>query len=121
MLLVPLLGGACVSPRYRARVRARAVPMFFDLAKSLRSLTISPAAAAIRQAHGMAQRRLAAGGATVPASKRSDDKAPADFVLPADVDASAVAAAIRNKLGVAVRLPDGGADSELHPLERRLG
>lgn len=89
--------------------------MLFSLGQSLRSLTGSPVATALAQAHRMARRRLADGGAA--ASARSIDKKPepADLVLPADVDALAVAKAVRAKLGIA-------ADADtLRPLERRLG
>jgi hypothetical protein len=89
--------------------------MFSSLSSVFRSLTRSPAATAIDQAHKMARRRIAAGGTATPA--RTDTKRPADFVLPIDADALAVARAVRRKLGMAEPVGDG-ADA-LHPLQRR--
>jgi hypothetical protein len=85
--------------------------MLSSLASSLRSLAVAPAAVALDQAHRMARRRLSVGGAA--REPRSGDPEPADFVLPADVDASALAATIREKLGMA------GGGHALHPLEQR--
>ena len=69
--------------------------MLFELARSLRSLTRSPAIAAIEEAHRMARRRFESGGATDgPADKPT---AP-DFVLPAGVDPLQVAMAIETNL-----------------------
>jgi len=60
------------------------VPNFTNL---FRSLTLSPAVRAIEQAHKMARRRIAAGGAARPTSARTEKKTePADFVLPVHAD-----------------------------------
>jgi hypothetical protein len=88
--------------------------VLFNIGRTLRSLTMAPATAAVRQAHIMAQRRLAEGGAAW--EPRSGDADPEDFVLSADVDAAAAAAAIRERLGIA------GGNDPLHPLRwRKLG
>ena len=46
--------------------------MFFNLAQTLRSLTMSPISTAVDQAHRMAQRRLEAGGPAVSARDHFD-------------------------------------------------
>jgi len=57
--------------------------MLFGLAQSLRSLTRSPIATALDQAHQMARRHPETGGPVVsPRSYADDDSVPADFVLP---------------------------------------
>jgi hypothetical protein len=71
--------------------------MLFGLGNTLRSLTTSPATAALQQAHRMAQRRLAAGGASGAVRQvenDDDDTGPADYVLPSDVNPALVAIAI---------------------------
>ena len=68
--------------------------MFFDLAKSLRSLTRSPLHWALHEAHRMARRHLESGGNVTPHNTIGDQ----DFVLPPDVSASAVASAIEDRL-----------------------
>lgn len=87
--------------------------MLFGLHNVLSSLTTSPATTAIDQAHRMAQRRLADGGAAPGLSGSEKKVEPVDLVLPDDVDAAAVAKAVRQQLGI----PD--SDDPLHPLERR--
>jgi hypothetical protein len=96
--------------------------MLFGLAQSPRSLTTSPAAAAISQAHRAARRRLEAGGAAVAGqSKAVDDRDdPADFILPPDIDAALVEAAIQGKLGGG-RLQAGLGKDALSVVERRAG
>ena len=90
--------------------------MLFGLTKSLAALTASPAATALDQAHKMAQRRLADGGAARTAQETGGDSAKTpDFLLPIDVDPAAVAVAVRRKLG----LKGSTSDDPLHPLERR--
>src|SRR2546430_16901941 len=69
--------------------------MFFDLAKSLRSLTRSPIHSVIHEAHRFARHHLESGGNVRPDCGGSDQ----DFVLPADVSASALASAIEGRLG----------------------
>jgi hypothetical protein len=49
--------------------------MLFNLAQTLRSLTTSPISTAVNEAHRMAQRRLEAGGAAVPARGRVEEGA----------------------------------------------
>ena len=68
--------------------------MFFDLAKSLRSLTRSPIHSVIHEAHRFARHHLESGGNVSPDCGGSDE----DFVLPPDVSASAVASAIDDRL-----------------------
>src|SRR4030081_1751823 len=68
--------------------------MFFDLAKSLRSLTRSPIDSVIHESHRFARRHLESGGNVTPHNTIGDQ----DFVLPPDVSASAVASAIEDRL-----------------------
>src|SRR5207302_942432 len=68
--------------------------MFFDLAKSLRSLTRSPIHSVIHEAHRFARHHLESGGNVAPHSTLGDQ----DFVLPPDVPASVVASAIEDRL-----------------------
>ena len=68
--------------------------MFFDLAKSLRSLTRSPIHSVIHEAHRFARHHLESGGHVTPHNTIGDQ----DFVLPPDVSASAVARAIEDRL-----------------------
>src|SRR5947208_13245989 len=68
--------------------------MFFDLARSLRSLTRSPVHWALHEAHRMARRHLENGGNVTPQNTIRDQ----DFVLPPDVSASAVGSAIEDRL-----------------------
>src|SRR3954465_15980837 len=73
---------------------------FFGLGNTLRSLTMSPATAAIPEAHRMARRRLEAGGPAAPAPRPiKADPVPADYVLPLEVPADEVFKAIEAKLG----------------------
>jgi hypothetical protein len=71
--------------------------MLFSVAPALRSLATTPAAVALDQAHRMARRRLADGGAA--REPRSGDGESADFVLLDHVDAAAVAPALREMFG----------------------
>ena len=58
----------------------------------------------------MARRRLESGGPATPASKQvKADRVPADYVLPADVDADEVSKAIEAELGKHGSLPGGAA------------
>jgi hypothetical protein len=68
--------------------------MFFDLAKSLRSLTRSPIHSVIHEAHRFARHHLESGGNVTPHNTIGDQ----DFVLPPDVSASAVTSAIEDRL-----------------------
>src|SRR5436305_5861966 len=73
--------------------------MLFGLAQSLRSLTASPMAGLVQEAHRMARRRLEAGGPAVPAPKPvKTDPVPADYVLPLDIPADEVSKAIEAEL-----------------------
>lgn len=75
--------------------------MFASFSPLLRSLTLTPATVAVDQAHRIAQRRLADGGAAPSLRSATNKKAePLDFVLPADMDTLAVAKALRAKLGI---------------------
>ena len=98
-------------------MRAWGMDMFFDLTKTLRSLTAAPATTAIDQARRMARARLQAGGAAVPVRKQGDQRVADDYLLPDGVDAAAVARGVRQKLGISEPVGDG-ADA-LHPLEQR--
>lgn len=95
---------------------------FLGLGSTLRSLTASPIQTAVNEAHRMARRRLEAGGAAAaPSPKRVEpDTAPAEFVLPADIDAKEVRKAIEAQLGDrgSVRGDPTGAPPVL---ERRAG
>jgi|HubBroStandDraft_3_1064219.scaffolds.fasta_scaffold64800_3 hypothetical protein len=89
--------------------------MLFELARSLRSLTRSPAIAAIEEAHRMARRRFESGGATRgPADKPNTP----DFALPAGVDPVQVAMAIERKLRSGRSLANS-SNGALKALQRR--
>src|SRR5438046_6273837 len=62
--------------------------MLFGLAQSLRSLTASPMAGLVKEAHRMARRRLEAGGSAAPCGGASDQHEIDEFVLPGDLDAN---------------------------------
>jgi len=64
--------------------------MFFDLAKSLRSLTRSPIHSVIHEAHRFARHNLESGGNVTPHNTIGDQ----DFVLPPDLSGAEVARAI---------------------------
>jgi len=68
--------------------------MFFDLARSLRSLTRSPLHWAVHEAHRMARRPLETGGSATP----DDTIGEQAFVLPPDVGAAEVERAIEDWL-----------------------
>jgi hypothetical protein len=95
--------------------------MLLGLAHSLRSLTTSPATAALQQAHRMARRRLAVGGASGPAQRLDDDSRDTDYALPPDVNPVLVAMAIRAKLHGGRASEAGLGDDLLDLLERRAG
>src|SRR4051812_29587738 len=92
--------------------------MLFGLAQSLRSLTRSPIATALDQAHQMARRHPETGGPVVsPRSYADDDSVPADFVLPPDIDADEVVKAVEARLREL-----GSSPMDAPPLiERRAG
>jgi hypothetical protein len=90
--------------------------MLFELARSLRSLTRSPAIAAIEEAHRMARRRFESGGAT---GGPSDKPSAPDFVLPAGVDPLQVAMAIETKLRAGRRSASNNSSGALKALQRR--
>ena len=89
--------------------------MLFGLAQSLRSLTSSPMAGLVQEAHRMARRRLEAGGtAEAPGVVKEEDHDA--FVLPGDLDA--------NELKIIeAKLRDGAGNlTDAPPLiERRSG
>src|SRR3954468_7046384 len=62
--------------------------MLFELAQSLRSLTASPMAGLVQEAHRMARRRLEAGGSAAPRGQVDDQRDMDDFELPGDLDAN---------------------------------
>ncbi len=96
--------------------------MLFGLGNTLRSLTTSPATAALQQAHRMAQRRLASGGpASSKRSRGADDAADTEFELPSDIDPAEVALAIHAKLHAGGGAQAGLGDDLLNVLERRAG
>lgn len=65
----------------------------------------------------MARRRLEQGGAAEPTRGGDKTAEPPDFVLPVDIDATAVAQAVREKLGLPAPIRNGAA--ALYPLSRR--
>jgi hypothetical protein len=96
--------------------------MLFGLGNTLRSLTTSPATAALQQAHRMARRRLESGGpASSKRSRGDDDAADAEFELPSDIDPAEVALAIHAKLHAGRGAQAGLGDDLLNVLERRSG
>jgi hypothetical protein len=96
--------------------------MLLGLAHSLRSLTTSPATAALQQAHRMARRRLESGGAaTSNRSRGDDDAADTEFELPSDIDPAEVAFAIHAKLHAGRGAQTGLGDDLLNVVERRAG
>src|SRR4051795_10932534 len=62
--------------------------MLFGLAQSLRSLTASPMAGLVKEAHRMARRRLEAGGSAAPRGQVDDQRDMDDFELPGNLDAN---------------------------------
>jgi hypothetical protein len=97
--------------------------MLFGLAQSLRSLTrASPITTAVNEAHRMARRRLDAGG-SVAAPRRVVDNhpAPADFLLPPDIDPDEVAKAIGAKLRGNAGSPSARQTGARPVLERQAG
>ena len=96
--------------------------MLLGLAHSLRSLTTSPATAALQQAHRMARRRLESGGpASSKRSRGDDDAGETEFVLPSDIAPAEVALAIHAKLHAGRGSQAGLGDDLLNVLERRSG
>jgi hypothetical protein len=95
--------------------------MLLGLAHSLRSLTTSPATAALQQAHRMARRRLAVGGASGAVRQVDDGTGTADYLLPSDIDPAEVAFAIHAKLHAGRGAQAGLGDDLLNVLERRAG
>src|SRR6202140_2259882 len=96
---------------------------FLGLTNTLRSLTAaSPITTAINEARRQARRHLEAGGTAAPARGRVDDRAgPADFVLPADIEADDVAKAIEAKLRGTRGSPSDRRSRVQHMLERKAG
>ena len=91
---------------------------FLGLGNTLRSLTLSPATAAIQAAHHAAQIRLEAGGAVASSPKPvKADPVPADYVLPPDVRADEIVKAIEAELQKRGGLPNGAPPL----IERRAG
>src|SRR4051812_45414675 len=89
---------------------------FLGLGNTLRSLTLSPATAAIQEAHRMARRRLEKGGATTPRGQVDDQRDIDDFELPGDLDVNEL------KLMEARLRDEAGSLSDSPPLiERRTG
>src|SRR4051812_9998378 len=88
-----------------------------NFAPTLRALTSgSPITAALDEARRMARRHLEAGGAVLPAQGR---KRSAGFLVPAEVDAVALAAAIERRLRANSNAGMGQSVSLLNVLERR--
>jgi len=76
-------------------MRAKPGGDLFGLTSMLRSLTASPAVAAIGEARRMARRHLEAGGSVQPPRGGTHHKSGAgDFVLPLDVDLDKLASRI---------------------------
>ena len=91
--------------------------LMFSLAPTLRALTTgSPITTAINEARRMARRHLEAGGAVMPVDGR---KGSPGFVVPADVDVVALAAAIEAKLRAGGNAGSGRSGGPLNLLERR--
>src|SRR3954454_13745614 len=90
--------------------------MLFGLAQSLRSLTASPMAGLVKEAHRMARRRLEAGGSVVPRGGVDDQRDMDDFELPRDFDANDL------KI-IEAKLRDGAGSLSVAPplIERRSG
>ena len=91
---------------------------FLGLGNTFGALTLSPIQSVLNEAHKMARRHLEAGGPVGSTTKRAEvHRAAEPFVLPVDIEPSALAQALRAKLG-------GGEnnDDALYPLEReKLG
>src|SRR5437868_15538318 len=83
--------------------------MFFDLAKSLRSLTRSPIHSVIHEAHRFARHHLESGGNVTGSGTIGDQH----YVLPPDVGASEVATAIDDWLRGQSRKRSNGATPAL--------
>src|SRR4051812_24437438 len=90
--------------------------MLFGLAQSLRSLTASPMAGLVQEAHRMARRRLEAGGSAAPRGQVDDQRDIDDFELPGDLDVNEL------KIMEARLRDEAGSLSDAPPLiERRTG
>jgi hypothetical protein len=84
-----------------------------NMAATLRSLTKSPITTALDQARRMAKQHLEAGGNVTPAAGDGDE----GVVLPAGIDASAIAWAIAGALGASTSRRRGQPPSDM--LEHR--
>ena len=84
----------------------------FGLRNTFRAL--SPFQQAVNLAHRVARQRLGAGGTPQP-KRAKPDPAPADFIVPADVDADKVARAVE------ARLREEGEPVNQPVLQRRAG
>src|SRR3954447_26435281 len=90
--------------------------MLFGLAQSLRSLTASPMAGLVKEAHRMARRRLETGGSAAPRDQVGDQRDMDDFELPGDLDTNEL------KIIEAKLRDEAGSLSDAPPLiERRSG
>src|SRR6185437_8602502 len=96
--------------------------MLFEMARALRSLTRSPITSALHEARRMARPHFHfEEGGVVPHEGRVEDRHNEEhFLLPADVDAMAVALAINEKLRDGQTTPSLG-DDPMMLLERRAG
>jgi hypothetical protein len=101
-------------------MRATGGGALFGLGNTLRSLTRSPLASALSEAHRMARLRLEAGGsARGPHAEVDETPGATDFELPPDVDPVEVALAIEAKMRGG--RPSPGLSDPLQVLERRAG
>jgi len=92
----------------------------FGLGNTLHSLTRSPLASALSEAHRMARLRLESGGsARSPHAEVDDAPHATDFALPPDIDPMAFALAIEAKMRGG--RPSPGLGDPLQVLERRAG
>jgi hypothetical protein len=102
---------------------------FLGFGHVLRSLTMSPVASALDQAHRMARRHLEAGGAAAPASAKPNPvpastkakpspQVGGDFYLPADLDPAEIEEKIRSKLSGSRSTGNSG---EVKVLGRKVG
>ena len=79
--------------------------MLFGLGNTFRSLTMSPMNSVLQQVRRHARAHFETGGVAVPASKDAK-KQPVpqeEYLLPSDIDAAEVMAAIEAKLGGSAR------------------
>ena len=71
---------------------------FLSGGNMFRSMTVSPMQSMLQEVHQMARQRLEAGGAAARDSRRVDQDAPCEFLVPQDIDILQFAIGMEGKL-----------------------